>query len=509
MRLNEHAGAAAPMVVGRYRIQERLAAGGFGAIYLALDLVTGTPVALKVLHAHLVDDRSIVERFVREAEMLRELRGPQAVTIFGSGVTAEGAPYLAMELLAGETLHARFMARGRLPWREVVVITRGVCAALAEPHALGIVHRDLKPANIFLEARGVRVLDYGIAKRVEPDRADGDLTRQGELLGTLEYMAPEQLVGSGAAPTADLFTLGVVMYEMIAGVRPFGDPDSTLGMLGVLLGSEPAPLATHASVPGTLARVIERCLSRDPERRFATVGQLDAALALVDDSRAHELDDAEDMATTSLASIETEDTWIGALPTPALAPPRTRFAQGTSDDGSPYTPRGPLNAATVAPSGSGTNIVLTATQSTATARSETGSRSARTDPRSTPPSHAESDSNIVRTATESTTTARCGTGLNIVTESDSNIARTESRSTPARRVKRSNIVRTESRSDTPAQAKGADVSPVAFAPTIAAPSATAPTRVSAAAPKVKHWQVALGIAALVLGATATFYVVGW
>jgi serine/threonine-protein kinase len=355
-----HDGRVGGTIAGRYRIEELIAAGGFGAIYRATDVITGVAVALKVLHAHLVADPALALRFVREVELLRELQGRQAIVVYASGRTNEGAPYVAMELLAGETLHARFMARGRLPWREVVAIARGVCGALAEPHALGIVHRDLKPANIFLQERGrlaelVRVLDFGIAKRIEPGIVDGDLTRQGDLLGTFDYMAPEQIVGSPAAPQADIFTLGVVMYEMIAGRRPF-DADGA-GGLAALVGGEPAPLSSHADVPAALDHILARCLHREPSERYATVGQLDAALAeiLEDDL------EASDTVASPLA-LEDDDTWIGEvpfsasaeLPTLALCPeplrargtntPPIRFAEGTADGASPLAPTAQLDA---------------------------------------------------------------------------------------------------------------------------------------------------------------------
>jgi serine/threonine-protein kinase len=295
-----------------------------------------------VLHAHLAADVAIVERFAREAAVLRELQGSraaQAVTVYGSGITDDGAPYLAMELLAGETLHARMLASGRLPWREAIAIARGVCGALAEPHALGIVHRDVKPANVFLEAGGrVRVLDFGIAKHVELGHADADLTRQGELVGTLDYMAPEQLVGGGASAQADIFAIGVVLHEMVAGARPFAEAAGALGQLAALLGSEPAPLPDHVGAPAALAGILARCLHREPAQRYATVGQLDAALAaLVED----DLGCADTFVAHVDDTLETDDTWVGALPVPPIAPPpvaRVRFATGTSDDGVPYAP---------------------------------------------------------------------------------------------------------------------------------------------------------------------------
>src|SRR5687767_2552464 len=156
----------------RYRVEEKLAEGGFGAIYRALDLVMGREVALKVLHRALVRDANVVERFRREASALAKLRDPHTITMYDAGQTEDGTRYIVMELLRGESLFAQFHEHGkRLPWKRVAKIARGVCSSLREAHAVGIVHRDLKPANIHLEKHSleddyVKVLDFGIAKMV-------------------------------------------------------------------------------------------------------------------------------------------------------------------------------------------------------------------------------------------------------------------------------------------------------------------------------------------------------
>jgi len=153
----------------RYRIDARLAAGGFGAIYRATQIVTGRDVALKVLHSDLASDASLAARFRREGAMLASLRDPHTVSTYELGETPDGTLYIAMELLRGDTLWDRFRVGGALPWRKVLNIVRGVCSSLVEAHALGIVHRDLKPANIKLRPDGVvKVLDFGLAKAMEP-----------------------------------------------------------------------------------------------------------------------------------------------------------------------------------------------------------------------------------------------------------------------------------------------------------------------------------------------------
>src|SRR5690606_22340933 len=184
----------------RYRIDEKLAAGGFGSIYRAMDLVMGREVALKVLHRELGNDPSVVERFRREAGALARLRDPHTITMYDVGESPDGTRYIVMELLRGESLHALFLARGRLPWQRVVRIARGVCSSLREAHAIGIVHRDLKPANIHLEQHAlerdfVKVLDFGIAKQIDTREPNRDLTLAGQLVGTFDYMPPEQMVG--------------------------------------------------------------------------------------------------------------------------------------------------------------------------------------------------------------------------------------------------------------------------------------------------------------------------
>jgi serine/threonine protein kinase len=274
----------------RYRLDEKLAAGGFGAIYRATDLIMGREVALKVLHRELANDSSVVERFRREASALARLRDPHTVTMYDVGETHDGTRYIVMELLRGQSLHELFHGSGKqLPWGRVVAIARGVCSSLREAHAVGIVHRDLKPANIHLERHAfeldfVKVLDFGIAKMVDAHEPNRDLTLAGQMIGTFDYMPPEQMVGGMCTGKSDVFTLGVVIYEMIAGARPYGDAKGPASALMQMLGTTPVSLVEHGDVPLALDRIVARAIQHDPDLR-PDIFELDAELArILDDT---------------------------------------------------------------------------------------------------------------------------------------------------------------------------------------------------------------------------------
>jgi serine/threonine-protein kinase len=271
----------------RFHIDFQLAAGGFGAIYRATDVLSDAEVALKVLLPRLASDRSVVERFRREGKTLANLRDPHTITAYELGEAPDGTLYIVMELLHGESLYQRFRSHGRLPWRRIVHIARGVCSSLAEAHAAGIVHRDLKPANIHLETRDndtdfVKVLDFGIAKIVQGNGPEhNELTQAGTMIGTVDYMSPEQMVGGEMTPGSDIYTLGVVMYEMITGRTPFADAQTATAILAAVLTRTPEPLSSYVRVPGALDQIVARCLEREPNNRFMDVTELADALAKV------------------------------------------------------------------------------------------------------------------------------------------------------------------------------------------------------------------------------------
>jgi len=318
----------------RYRIEFRLAAGGFGAIYRAQHVITNRYVALKVLHANLANEPDIVARFRREAEALAQLRSPHTITAYDFGQHADGTLYIAMELLQGESLYERYRALGPLPWRRMLMIARQVCSSLAEAHAAGIVHRDLKPTNIHLEEIGgdpdfVKVLDFGIAKILHGSSLDNqDLTRSGQMVGTFDYMAPEQMVGGQTSGQSDIYTLGIVIYEMITGERPFGDPVTPAAMLTAMLSTTPPLMRNFVDCPDEVDALVARCMDRDIAARFADVTELsdeiDRILSAIDDitkttvSRAPTGPTTTPVAAQQMPDLSPEDslTWVDGAPQP-------------------------------------------------------------------------------------------------------------------------------------------------------------------------------------------------
>ncbi len=267
----------------RFRVEERLAAGGFGVIYRAMHLKSKYEVALKILHQNMLTDEKIVARFRREAQTLTMLRSPHTVTTYELVEEPDGRLFMVMELLRGETLYQQYKRDGVMPWRRVVEIARAVCVSLAEAHALGVVHRDLKPENIVIEPKDgeeiVKVLDFGIAKVLsgsEVEHAE-ELTNHNEVIGTWDYVSPEQIRSEGYSGRSDIYTLAVVMYEMITGKRPFMQTGAAL-MAAILTSMPPAPSTRMPGIPPALDRVLLRCLDPDPQQRFADVETLAAEL---------------------------------------------------------------------------------------------------------------------------------------------------------------------------------------------------------------------------------------
>jgi serine/threonine protein kinase len=253
--------------VGHYLIGEPLGEGGMGVVYRASDEKLGRAVAIKFLHR--ADDQSRA-RFLREARAASALDHPNIGTVYEVG-DAEGAPFIVMALYEGETLRTR-IRRGRLAESEIVSIAKQLCSALQAAHAAGIIHRDLKPANVMLLHDGtLKLLDFGLAKLTSVD--ESSLTREGAILGTLAYMAPEQLKSGEVDARADLWALGAVLYEMLSGEPPFGTgPAATI--VTRILTDTPAPAR---GAPRDLSAVALRLLSKDPSQRLsgaASVAQL-------------------------------------------------------------------------------------------------------------------------------------------------------------------------------------------------------------------------------------------
>ena len=263
-------GSRLPPEVGPYRLREQLGGGGMGIIYKAEDTRLGRTVALKFLPPELTRDPVAKARFSQEARAASALDHPNICTIYDVGETPDAALFLSMPCYEGETLRDR-LEQGPLPLEQAADIARQVAQGLAKAHRQGIVHRDIKPANLMLTSDGVvKILDFGIAKL-----AGGmGITRTGVAVGTPAYMAPEQIKGGEVDHRADLWSLGVVLYEMLAGRRPFPDENDVLAFHAVLY-QEPSPLETHRpDVPPELERVVAGLLKKDPAERTLTAEDL-------------------------------------------------------------------------------------------------------------------------------------------------------------------------------------------------------------------------------------------
>ena len=270
--------------LGPYEIVAFIGAGGMGEVWRARDTRLEREVALKVLPASTLADPTARARLLREARMASQLNHPNVCTIHEVG-ESDGRAYIAMELVEGRSL-ASLLAGGGLPAEQVLKLGLQLADALAHAHERGVVHRDLKSGNVNVTLEGrVKVLDFGLAKRLASEDlakattlTQASLTEAGAIVGTLAYMAPEQLRGEGADARSDVWALGVVLYEMAAGRRPFRG-DTSYELSSAILSQPPAPLP--ATVPGPLAAVIERCLGKAPAQRYQRGGEVRAALEAV------------------------------------------------------------------------------------------------------------------------------------------------------------------------------------------------------------------------------------
>ena len=262
-------------VVGGYAVEEHLGGGGMGIVYRARDPELGRSVALKFLPPHLSTHPDAEARFVREARAAAALEHPTVGTVHDIGETEEGRRFIAMAYYEGETLKERIGRDGPLPLAEALDYAGQIAEALAQAHEAGIVHRDVKPANVMITERGeVKLLDFGLARLMESTR----LTGTGQQLGTVGYMSPEQVEGETVGPAADLWALGALLYEMLAGERPF-QGERRVAVLHAVLHETPAPLPERRpELPAAVAQVVHRCLQKDPADRYASAAALRADL---------------------------------------------------------------------------------------------------------------------------------------------------------------------------------------------------------------------------------------
>ncbi len=274
--------------LGPYEILAPLGAGGMGEVYRARDTRLDRTVAIKVLPSHLAKDATLRERFEREARAVSSLNHPHICALYDIG-RYEGVDFLVMEHIEGETLAAR-LTKGPLPTEQALRFAVQIADALDKAHRQGVVHRDLKPGNIMLTKAGAKLLDFGLAKLRPADPAGSvpgssalltkhaDLTAEGSIVGTLQYMAPEQLEGKEADSRTDIFSFGAVLHEMITGRKAF-EGNSQASIIGAILHTEPQPVsAIQPMTPPALDRAVKNCLAKDPDERWQSASDLTAEL---------------------------------------------------------------------------------------------------------------------------------------------------------------------------------------------------------------------------------------
>jgi serine/threonine protein kinase len=325
------------VLAGKYRVERVLGLGGMGVVVVATHMQLDQKVALKFMLPDALQHPSLVERFAREARAAVRLKSDHVARVLDVGTLHTGSPYMVMEYLEGSDLGTMIERQGPMTVELAVDCVLQACDAVAEAHSIGIVHRDLKPRNLFMTGRNdgralVKVLDFGISKHTAS--ADLSLTRTTEVIGSPNYMSPEQLKSSkGVDERSDIWALGVVLYELIAGQVPFV-AESVTQLTAMVLTEAPRSIRSlRADVPRELAGVIERCLEKSPQSRFASVAEL--ALALQPFAPADSRDLAVRIARIASAS--------GRSPTPApagTASASARTSANWSDSGS-RLPGGP------------------------------------------------------------------------------------------------------------------------------------------------------------------------
>jgi len=262
------------LFANRYEIIQLLGEGGMGAVYKARDMELEREVALKVVRPGLSNDPEILQRFKQELILARQVTDRNIIRIFDLGEAA-GIRFITMEYVEGQTLHQLLRARGKLEIAEAVDIMEQVAAGLAAAHREGIIHRDLKPGNIMRDVHGrVVVMDFGLARTISGD----GMTRTGAMLGTMEYMSPEQAQGQDLRASSDIFTVGLILYELLAGVTPF-HAESAIASLVMRTQQLASPLVDiDKNIPGALSNIVAKCLEKDPANRYQSAAELEADL---------------------------------------------------------------------------------------------------------------------------------------------------------------------------------------------------------------------------------------
>jgi eukaryotic-like serine/threonine-protein kinase len=267
--------------VGHFLLKRKLGQGGMGVVYEAYDDALRRPIALKLLHPSALRSEGARKRLLREARAASAIEHPSVISVFEVSEIGDEV-YIAMELVRGRTLAERLQREGMLPAKELIELFSTVCSALGVAHAKGVVHRDLKPENIMLDEQGrVRLLDFGLAKPTPLEGSastSANVTEEGRIIGTPGYMSPEQASGLPVDARSDVFSLGVVLYEMATGVPPFAGATRVETLVSIMR-DEPLPVVRrNPRVPPALSRVIERCLQKEANRRYRDATELEVEL---------------------------------------------------------------------------------------------------------------------------------------------------------------------------------------------------------------------------------------
>ena len=259
---------------GRYRLDAQIGAGGMSTVYLAFDTTLERPVAIKLLHGEIADDGHALERFRREARAVAQLSHPHIVTVIDAGED-DGRPYIVFEYVEGETLKERIKRLGRLPIDEAVAYAIEIARALQCAHQNHIVHRDVKPQNVLIDAEGrAKVTDFGIARSLEEE----GLTADGRVLGTTDYVSPEQALGHAVTGQSDVYSLGIVLWEMLTGEVPFRGENQVAVAMKHVREALPDVQARRPEVSSSLAAVLDRATAKHLERRYTGTAELIADL---------------------------------------------------------------------------------------------------------------------------------------------------------------------------------------------------------------------------------------
>jgi eukaryotic-like serine/threonine-protein kinase len=310
----------------RFEVGLPLGKGGMGTVYRAIQVSVDREVAIKVVHPKLANDRQAAKRFLREARLASRLNQPNIVNVIDFGQTEDGVLYLVMELLRGRTIATELGGQRRFAVRRTANIALQLCDALEAAHAQGIIHRDLKPQNIVIldDPPGrdlIKVLDFGLAKSLVTDTTSA-VTNTNAILGTPLYMSPEQVEGKPTDQRSDLYSLGCILYELLAGAPPFHDASVNL-LLAKHVGEPAPPLPSH--VPAPIRSVIERMLAKKPEARIQTAGDVRAAVQAAIDGGVFATVDAAD-TVPDVPSIDPALAITAAPPATASTPAAGRIA---------------------------------------------------------------------------------------------------------------------------------------------------------------------------------------